>query len=150
MRILVDADACPQTVMELLGAEALKRNLEVLFVTGLAHVREEERWQGYQFLIVDQLPEAVDLAIANRLRSGDLVVTQDYGLAALALGRGALALSPSGLIYDDDNIGALLSWRHLSAVQRRKGARVRGNIRDLKPQELLRFQDALNKVLESD
>lgn len=147
MRILVDADACPQTIMDIIKTTADERNLEVLFVTSLAHVRRDGRWQDFQFLIVDQLPEAVDLAIANRVQPGDLVITQDYGLAALVLGRGALALAPSGLIYNNDNIGSLLSWRHLSASERRKGFRVRGHAVNLNQQELLRFQDALQKVL---
>lgn len=147
MRILVDADACPQTVMDIVWKTADERKAEVLFVTSLAHVRRDERWQDFQFLIVDQSPEAVDLAIANRVQTGDLVITQDYGLAALALGRGALALSPSGLIYNNDNIGSLLSWRYISAVERRKGFRVRGHATDLHQQELLRFKDALKKVL---
>lgn len=147
MRILVDADACPQTVMDIIWTTAEERKVEALFITSLAHVRRDERWQDFQFLIVDQSPEAVDLAIANRVQTGDLVITQDYGLAALALGRGALALSPSGLIYNNDNIGSLLSWRHISAVERRKGFRVRGHATDLHQQELLRFKDALKKVL---
>lgn len=147
MRILVDADACPQPIMDIILTTAEERKLEALFVTSLAHVRSDERWQDFQFLVVDQLPEAVDLAIANRVRPGDLVITQDYGLAALALGRGALALSPSGLIYSDDNIGYLLSWRHLSAAERRKGFRVRGSLKEFHQQEILNFQQALQKVL---
>lgn len=147
MQILIDADACPVAIMGIIQKAAEERDLDALFVTSVAHVRGEDRGEGYQFLIVDQLPEAVDLVIANRLQEGDLVITQDYGLAALALGRQAMAISPAGLIFSDDNIGSLLTWRHLSAVERRKGFKVRGNIKDLLHEDIFRFSEALERVL---
>lgn len=147
MRIFVDADACPTAIMGIIQKTGKEKNLEVLFVTSIAHVRGEDKAEGYQFLIVDQEPEAADLAIANKLRQGDLVITQDYGLAALALGKGAKAIAPYGLIFTNENIASLLSWRHVSGVERRKGVRVKGSIRDLLPEQFLKFQEALEMVL---
>ena len=147
MRIFVDADACPGKVMDLIQKTGFENKLELLYVTSTAHIRSEEKAQGFHFLIVDQEPEAVDIAIANRIGQKDIVITQDYGLAALALGKGARAISPYGLIFSDENIGSLLSWRHLSGVERRRGERVRGNIKDLLPEQSLEFQKALIEVI---
>ncbi len=148
MRIYVDGDACPVAIMDIIQKAGLDNASEVLFVTSTAHIRNEEKAQGYQFLIVDQEPEAVDLAIANKLEAGDLVVTQDYGLAALVLGKGAKAVSPYGLIFTDENIASLLDWRYLSGVERRKGVRVKGGIKNLLPEQFLKFQEALQAILE--
>ncbi|MFA5535621.1 MAG: DUF188 domain-containing protein [Bacillota bacterium] len=150
MRIYVDGDACPVAIMDIIQKAGIENDLRVLFVTSTAHIRNEEKARGYQFLIVDQEPEAVDLAIANQLEAGDLVVTQDYGLAALVLGKGAKAVTPYGLIFTDENIDSLLDWRYLSGVERRKGVRVRGGIKNLLPEQSLRFQEALEIVLKGE
>lgn len=148
MRIFIDADACPKAIMSIIQQAGEERDLEVLFVTSIAHIRGEDKAEGYRFLIVDQEPEAADLAIANKLKPNDLVITQDYGLAALALGKGAKAITPYGLIFSNENIDSLLDWRHVSGVERRKGMRVKGGIKDLLPEQSLRFQEALKAMLD--
>ena len=65
--------------------------------------------------------DAVDLALINLCKAGDIVITQDYGVAALALGKGALAVHQSGKCFTDDNIGGLLMDRHLAKKARRSG-----------------------------
>ena len=65
--------------------------------------------------------DAVDLALINLCRRGDIVITQDYGVAALALGKGAKAIHQSGMRYTDDNIDRLLMERHLAKKARRSG-----------------------------
>ena len=65
--------------------------------------------------------DAVDIALINLCRRGDIVVTQDYGVAALALGKGAKAIHQSGKRYTDDNIDGLLMERHLAKKARRSG-----------------------------
>ena len=62
--------------------------------------------------------DAVDLALINLCKSGDIVVTQDYGVAALALGKGAKAVHQSGRWYTEENIDALLMERHLAKKAR--------------------------------
>ena len=65
--------------------------------------------------------------IANNTDKNDIVITQDYGVAAMALGKGALDISPRGYIYDNDNIDRLLFERHLSQKNRRAGGKSKGN-----------------------
>lgn len=65
--------------------------------------------------------DAVDIALINLCCRGDIVVTQDYGVAALALGKGAKAIHQSGRWYIDDNIDSLLMERHLAKKARRSG-----------------------------
>ena len=65
--------------------------------------------------------DAVDIALINLCRRGDIVVTQDYGVAALALGKGAKAIHQNGRWYTDDNIDGLLMERHLAQKARRSG-----------------------------
>ncbi|NGZ73848.1 YaiI/YqxD family protein [Saccharibacillus alkalitolerans] len=122
MRILVDADACP--VKEEIKRAARSAGVPVILVSSYDHMLREE--DGVQVVRVDRGKESADLYIVNRLRAGDLVVTQDYGLAALVLARRAYAISERGVVYDADNIEFLLDRRHTSAKVRRGGGRTKG------------------------
>ena len=82
--------------------------------------------EGAQTLYVEKGSDSADLRIANLAGKGDIVLTQDYGLAALALARGAKALNQNGLIFTADNIDALLLSRHTAARIRRGGGRLKG------------------------
>ncbi|OWA36681.1 DUF188 domain-containing protein [Saccharibacillus sp. O16] len=122
MRILVDADACP--VKEEIKQAAKITGTPVILVSSYDHVLREEA--GIQVVRVDRGKESADLYIVNHLKAGDLVITQDYGLAALVLAKRAYALSERGVIYDSANIEFLLDRRHISAKVRRGGGRTRG------------------------
>ena len=121
-RIIVDADACPfkDTILEIASAHGLA----VTLVANYCH--DIEGGGAAEVVRVDKEPDAVDLAIANRAAPGDIVVTQDYGLAAMVLGKGCRALSPRGRIYTDGNIEGLLAERHLAQKARRAGGRTKG------------------------
>ena len=122
MKILVDADACP--VIPEINDLAREFAIPVTLVSNYCH--NMEQYEGVKIVIVDKEPDAVDLAVANLTLRGDIVVTQDYGLAALALGKGASAISPRGRIFGDHNIEGLLHKRHISRKQRKRGIRTRG------------------------
>lgn len=122
MRILVDADACP--VKDEIKRAAATVGVPVVLVSSYDHILREEA--GVQVVRVDRGKESADLYIVNHLRAGDLVVTQDYGLAALVLAKRAHALSERGVVYDADNIELLLDRRHISAKVRRAGGRTKG------------------------
>ena len=118
MQIYVDADACP--VKEILVAEAKRRNIPVTMVADTSH----ELYDGYSRVItVDKARDSVDLKLINLLSPADVVVTQDYGVAAMALGKGAMAIHQSGTLYTKENIDRLLFERHLGAKLRRAGKR---------------------------
>ncbi|HEX9093412.1 MAG TPA: DUF188 domain-containing protein, partial [Coriobacteriia bacterium] len=67
-----------------------------------------------------------DFAIVERLQPDDVVVTQDIGVAAMALGRGARAVSPRGRIFFLSTIDSELEVRHAEQRHRRAGGRTRG------------------------
>lgn len=118
MRILVDADACP--VKSIIVDIAKQHKLEVIMLIDTSHELDD----GYSKVItVDKARDSVDIALINLARPGDIVVTQDYGVAAMALGRKAKAVNQNGLIYSDSNIDKLLFERHLGQKVRRSGGR---------------------------
>lgn len=120
--IIVDADACPSK--EEIIAVAREFGVTVLLVASYAH-----RMPEYENVIVrqaDSVPEAVDIIIMNEVKPGDIVITQDYGLAAVVLGKKAKVLSPRGMLYTEQNMDGLLEARNFSAKIRRCGGRTKG------------------------
>lgn len=116
MQILVDADACP--VKEIIVKIARRYHLPVTMLIDTSHELED----GYSSVItVDKARDSVDIALINLVKAGDIVVTQDYGVAAMALGKKARAVNQNGLIYTDSNIDKLLFERHLGQKLRRAG-----------------------------
>lgn len=118
MRILVDADACP--VKGVIRREA--GAVPVLWFATADHLQSDSA----HWVRVDAGRDAVDHALFGATRPGDIVVTGDYGLAALCLGRGATVLHPDGWAYTEAGMPALLTERYLSAKARRAGGRTRG------------------------
>ncbi len=120
MQILVDADACP--VKDIIVRNAKKYKVPVTMIIDTSH----ELFDGYSTVItVDKARDSVDIKLINLLNRGDIVVTQDYGVAAMGLGKGAKVLNQNGLIYTDENIDRLLFERHLGQKVRRAGGRTR-------------------------
>lgn len=108
MRIIVDADACP--VKDIIERTAKRFGIDVIMFVDENHIL----FSDYSRIVtVSQGKDAVDIAAANNTAAGDIVVTQDYGVASLALGKGAYAIGMSGLIYDDNNIDKLMFERFL-------------------------------------
>ena len=99
--------------------------------------------------IVGTGADAVDLALVNLCQRGDLVVTQDYGLAALALGKGARAIHQSGMWFTDENIDRLLLERHLASKARRSGkSHFKGPAKRTKEDDR-RYADSLERLLQT-
>ena len=119
MKILVDADACPVTgIVEKVAQEF---GVDVVLVTDTNHRLKSDY---AKIITVGQGKDAVDYALINRTKSGDIVVTQDYGVGAMALAKNAMAIDQNGRIYSDKNIDRLLFERHLAQKQRRAGGRL--------------------------
>ncbi|MDO3409179.1 YaiI/YqxD family protein [Saccharibacillus sp. CPCC 101409] len=141
-RILVDADACP--VKEEVKRAARTANVPAVFVSSYDHMLREQ--SGVQIVRVDPGKESADLYIVNHTKAGDVVVTQDYGLAALVLAKKAFALSERGAVYDAGNIEFLLDRRHISAKVRRGGGRTKGP-RKFTAEDRAVFSEKLLKLL---
>jgi len=121
MKILVDADACP--VKPIIVRIAKQRGIPVTMLIDTSH----ELNDGYSTIItVDKNANSVDFALMALLNRDDIVVTQDYGLAAMALGKGAKAINQNGLVFTGENIDRLLMDRHVGQEVRRRGGRTKG------------------------
>ena len=116
MTIYIDADACPVTRIAERIAKA--HGIPVTLLCDTNHLLTSD----YSTVrVVGAGADAVDFALINLCRWGDIVVTQDYGVAAMALGKGAKAIHQSGRWYTDENIDLLLMERHLAGKARRGG-----------------------------
>lgn len=118
MTIFVDADACPVTAI--VEAVAKEYQLPVVLLCDTNHILTSD----YSTVrVIDAGRDAVDFALINLVRKGDIVVTQDYGVAAMALGREAHAIHQSGRWYTNENIDRLLMERHMAKEARRKSSK---------------------------
>lgn len=141
-KILVDADACP--VKAELVRLARDRGIELVFFIDTSHILED----AYaKIVVVGQGSDSVDFALINQTQKGDIVVTQDYGLAAMALSKGARAIHPSGLIYSNDNMDRLLFERHINAKIRRAGGRHWGPGKR-RAEDSINFEESLKILLD--
>jgi uncharacterized protein YaiI (UPF0178 family) len=113
MKILVDADACPVT--RIVEHVAKKANIECILLCDTNHVLHSDY---SEVKIIGAGADAVDFALLNLCQKGDVVVTQDYGVAAMILGKGAHGIHQSGKWYTNQNIDQLLMERHLAKKAR--------------------------------
>ncbi|WP_105618788.1 YaiI/YqxD family protein [Vallitalea okinawensis] len=120
MRILVDADACP--VNDIIIRVAKKYSLKAIFITDTAHVLSSHD-ENVEVLIMDKGRDSVDFALINRLEKGDVVITGDYGVATMALARGAYVLNHNGKRYTNENIDFMLMNRHIARAIRQSGGK---------------------------
>lgn len=121
MQIIVDADGCP-VVAEVIAA-AKRFELPVTLICDTAHVMERE---GAETITVSKGADAVDFVLVNRMKKGDVIVTQDYGLAAMALARSGYVMDQNGHEYTNDNILGMLERRHTAKKIRQAGGRLKG------------------------
>lgn len=123
--LFIDADACPVTRDAITAARA--RGVEVTLVgNGTQNFSRYTSRRGVEAIQVSAGRDAADFAIVEHLQPGDVVVTQDIGLAAMVLGRGARAIGPRGREYTPVTIDAELAVRHAQAKLRRAGGRHKG------------------------
>lgn len=121
MRLIIDGDACPDK--EMISQIAQKYMIEMYVFIDFAHVLEDDY---YHIVRCEVGHDSVDMAIINFAQKGDIVITQDYGLAALLLTKGVQILHISGKVINDDNINLLLSTRYIHAQLRKSGQRTKG------------------------
>jgi len=141
MKILVDADACPRSVLEICAKLGLKYNIPVWTVASFDHDIESD----HHHVVGDDFQEA-DMKIMNLTEAEDVVVTGDWGLAAMVLGKGAKCLSPMGREFRAEKIEFLLEEREVKAKFRRGGGRTKGpKKRTLEDDQ--RFESCLGKIL---
>lgn len=121
MKVLVDADACPRKVLDIIKELQEEYNFRLVTIASFNH-----NITGTEHIVVGDEYQAADMAVVNLTNKGDIVVTADFGLASLVLGKGARAVCPSGRIYNNDQIDLLLEERHVKEKIRRSGGRTKG------------------------
>ena len=144
MKVLIDADACP--VVDVAVKLCREFQAECLLLCDTAH---EIHRDGAQTLVFDKGADSVDFALVNRVSAGDIVITQDYGLASMCLAKGARVLHQDGWEYTAYNMDALLFQRHASREYRAAGGRTKGPAKRKDTQNQAFFQ-ALRSLLERE
>lgn len=142
MTIVVDGDACP--VKDDIISIARAHRIPVVLVASIAHAMPDTA--DVEVVRVDREPQAADIAIANRARAGDIVVTGDYGLACMVLGRRARVVDFRGGRITEQNIEPLMARRHALQRIRRGGGRHRGP-RAFSADDRTAFRAALEQLI---
>lgn len=118
MRVLVDADSCP--VVSIVERVAQKFQVPVMLLCDTNHVLQSDY---SEVRIIGAGADAVDFALVNACQKGDIVVTQDYGVACMGISKGACCIHQSGRWYTNDNIDRLLMERHMKQAARRASSK---------------------------
>ncbi len=142
MKLYIDADGCPVVNASVLLASRYR--VECILLCDTSHRLEKP---GATTITVSKGNDSVDFALVNLLSAGDIVITQDYGLAAMCLARKATVLNQDGQRYTGENIDSLLSARHTARKIRMAGGRLRGQPKRTAQQDLS-FAKALEPLLQ--
>lgn len=141
MKILVDADACPRSVLQICISAGQKHGIPVWTVASFNH-----HITSNHHVVVGNDAQEADIKLINLTKAGDVVVTQDWGLAAMVVGKGARCLSPAGREYRPDRIEFLLEEREIKAKTRRSGGRTKGPKKRTRADDE-RFEACLLKII---
>ena len=143
MKILIDADGCP--VVNITIQVSREYHLPCLLLCDTSH---EFYRSGAETIVFDKGMDSVDYGLVNRVEAGDLVITQDYGLASMCLARGAAVMNQDGWEYTPENIDVLLFSRYESRKYRAAGGRTKGPSKRSNAQNKS-FETALRKLLHT-
>ncbi len=124
MRIWVDADACPNTIKDILFRAAARTGIELTLVANQA--LQVPRMANVRALQVASGFDVADNEIVRLCETGDLVVTADIPLAAEVIAKGATALNPRGELYTRENVRARLNMRDFLDTMRASGVHTGG------------------------
>ncbi|MCG7335924.1 YaiI/YqxD family protein [Sporosarcina sp. ACRSM] len=141
--ILIDADACPVVNETIRIAENF--GFRCMLICDTAH---EMHRDGAETIIVSKGADAVDFVLVNRVQKDDIVVTQDYGLAAMVLAKQGHPIDQNGRLYTSENIDQLLFARHTAQKVRMAGGRLRGPKKRSKESNI-KFEESLKKLCAS-
>lgn len=144
MRIIIDGDACPQSVMKICERNAKKYNIDLKIVVDTDHNITSD----YEVIIVENGNDAVDYKIVQIFQNKDILVTQDYGLASLVLPKAKGIVHTSGFEINSFNIDILLQTRYISQRIRKTGARTKGPSKRSKEQDK-EFEKILVRIILS-
>lgn len=142
MKIFVDADGSP--VVKIAIALGKEYDLQVIVVKNFAH----EIHDSYAEIVsVDISQDSADFYIVNRVQEGDIVVTQDYGLATLCLAKKTIPIDQNGFVFNEDNIDGMLNRRHLHSQLRKENKR-HSHISKRKSEADMKFERNLRRIIK--
>ena len=141
MTIFIDADGCP--VVDITVRLATQAGASCTIICDTAHIFEKP---GATTITVSKGSDSVDFVLVNMVAKGDIVVTQDYGLAAMCLARGAVPISQNGMIYNNSNIDGLLMQRYTAKKIRMAGGRTKGPAKRMQAQDRA-FEEGLQELI---
>lgn len=141
MKILIDADACPKNVLHIAKQLGAEYGIEIWTVASFNHNIVSDH-----HVVVGDNDQEADMKVLNLTQAGDIVITQDWGLAAMALGKRASCISPAGRQFHNDTIDFLLEERDVKAKLRRRGGRTKGPTKRTTAEDD-RFQESLAGLL---
>ncbi|MGP4072653.1 YaiI/YqxD family protein [Piscibacillus sp. B03] len=144
MIVYVDADACP--VKDIIIEESKKYNLEVVLIRSYSHFSNLIEEEHVKTIYVDSENEAADYKIMKLVGKGDVVVTQDYGLASLLLAKQCTILHHKGFQYKPEKMDTLLNSRYASAMERKSGKRTKGP-KAMTDQDREKFRQLFKKTI---
>ncbi len=142
MKVLIDADACP--VVDIAVRLSVEFHIPCFLLCDTAHQMHRD---GAETLIFDKGADSVDFALVNRTSAGDIVITQDYGVASMCLAKGARILHQDGWEYTEYNITGLMEQRHAAKKYRMAGGRTKGPAKRTCAQDKA-FSDSLRALLQ--
>lgn len=130
MNIFIDADGCP--VVDITIKIAKESSISCVIITDTAHVFNKA---NAETITVSTGADSVDFALVNRVQKNDIVITQDYGLAAMCLAKQACPINQNGLVFNNNNIDSLLLSRHTAKKLRNAGKHLKGQAKRTKMQD---------------
>ena len=142
MQVLIDADACP--VVDIAVRLCKQYNIPCLLLCDTAHIMQRDYAQT---LVFDKGSDSVDFALVNRAKTGDIVITQDYGLASMCLGKRVRVVHQDGWEYTEYNISGLMEQRHAAKKHRLAGGRTKGPAKRTRQQDEA-FAAAFERLLQ--
>ena len=141
MTVFIDADGCP--VVDITIGLSQRAGADCVILCDTSHMIERA---GAKTITVSKGNDSVDFVLVNMVQKGDVVVTQDYGLAAMCLAKGTIPVNQDGMVYTDDNIDALLLKRHTAKKIRLAGGRLKCPSKRTPDQEKA-YESALKRLL---
>lgn len=141
MKIIVDADACPKKVLQICMKLGRQYAVAVWTIASFNHNIISDH-----HIVVGDNNQETDIKVLNVSETGDIIITQDWGLAAMALGKKTRCISPNGREFHNDSIDFLLEEREMKAKLRRSGGRTKGPSKRTE-QENVHFQECLERIL---
>ena len=143
MEIFIDADGCP--VVGITVDTAFENGLKSTIICDTSHIFN---YENAETIVVEKGADSVDFSLINRVGKGDIVITQDYGLAAMCLAKDIIPIHQNGFVYTNKNIDEMLFKRYIFKEIRKTGGKTKlPNMRKRKPTDNEKFKKCLTEVI---